>query len=285
MGQAEISRTIVFAAPRHTRAFFGARAAGNLGTGRPGRTEIIFKRSPRGARAGGIFKTAIDRHATAVTLNIFCKHSRIRQDIKDGRALRIETVIHDACDLGRGPLPGNFSELRARARDRNRRILKAGRAGQGCVLANPVFERIAHPAVDAAGRKAPATRFGGFRVRALAGASCRTPGAAAGITSTSLRALMTGLPGTPCPMTQAPCDLARLSRSGLITRRHHASTCDLASDRPNFAIFCTKAHDRVPGPPSAAGQPQAPSRLRAALRAIDQHIDQRLAHSRLPAAA
>jgi Transposase len=24
-------------------------------------------------------------------------------------------------------------------------------AGQGCVLANPVFERIAHPAIDAAG--------------------------------------------------------------------------------------------------------------------------------------
>src|SRR5579872_6840638 len=76
MRQVEISRTIVFAAPRHTRAFFEALVADNLDIGRPERTEIIFKRSPRGAKAGGTFKTAIDRHATAVTLNIFYKNSR-----------------------------------------------------------------------------------------------------------------------------------------------------------------------------------------------------------------
>jgi hypothetical protein len=35
----------------------------------------------------------------------------------------------------------------------------------------------------------------------------------------------------------------------------------------------------------AADQPQAPPELRATLRILDQHIDQRLAHARLPAAA
>jgi hypothetical protein len=200
MRQVEISRTIVFAAPRHTRAFFEALVADNLDIGRPERTEIIFKRSPRGAKARGTFKTAIDRHATAVTLNIFYKHSRIKQYMKDGRALRIETVVNDACDFGCGRLLGNFSDLQARARDCNRRMLETERAGQGCVLANPVFERIAHPTVDAAGRRASAMRFGDLRVQALAGALCSVLGAATGITNRSLRALMTGLTGTPYTM-------------------------------------------------------------------------------------
>ena len=129
MRQVEISRTLVFTAPRHTRAFFEALVADNLDIGRPERTEIVFKRSPRGAKAGGVFKTAIDRRATAVTLNIFYKHSRIKQYMKDGRALRIETVVNDACDFGCGRLLHNLDELQARARDCNRRLLHAERAG------------------------------------------------------------------------------------------------------------------------------------------------------------
>jgi hypothetical protein len=285
MRQVEFSRTIVFAAPRHTRAFFEALVADNLDIGRPERTEIIFKRSPRGPKARSVFKTAIDRNATVVTVNIFYRHSRIKQYMKDGRAMRIETVVNDAYDFGCGRLLHNFDELQARARHCNRRILEAERAGQGCILANPVFERIAYPTVNAAGRKAPAMRFGDFRVQALAGALCATLGAATGITNRSLRALMTGLLGTPYSMTQASYDLARLSRNGLITRRPHANTYDLTPDGLKFAIFYTKVHDRILAPLFTAAQPQAPPQLRTALRAIEQHIDQRLAQSRLPAAA
>ena len=285
MRQVEISRTIVFAAPRHTRAFFEALVADNLDIGRPERAEIIFKRSPRGAKARGTFKTAIDRHATAVTLNIFYKNSRIKQYMKDGRALRIETVVNDAYDFGCGRLLGNFSDLQARARDCNRRILETERAGQGCVLANPVFERIAHPTVDAEGRRASAMRFGDFRVQALAGALCSVLGAATGITNRSLRALMTGLTGTPYTMSQASYDLARLRRNGLISRRPHANTYDLTRDGLAFAIFCTKVHDRVLAPLFAAGQPQAPPPLRAALTSIQRHIDDRATAARLPMAA
>jgi hypothetical protein len=42
-------------------------------------------------------------------------------------------------------------------------------------------------------------RFGDFRVQALAGALCSVLGATTGITNRSLRALMTGLTGTPTP--------------------------------------------------------------------------------------
>jgi hypothetical protein len=52
-----------------------------------------------------------------------------------------------------------------------------------------------------------------------------------------------------------------------------------------FAIFYTKVHDRVLAPLFAAGQPQSPPQLRAALNVIEHHIDERLAAARLPAAA
>jgi hypothetical protein len=39
-----------------------------------------------------------------VVLNLFCKHSRIKQYLKDGRAMRIETVVNSPRDLGCAPL-------------------------------------------------------------------------------------------------------------------------------------------------------------------------------------
>ncbi len=139
--------------------------------------------------------------------------------------------------------------------------------------------------MSGAAQRATAMRFGDSRVQALAGALCVTLCAVTGITSRSLRALMTGLPGVPYSMAQASYDLARLRRNNLITRCPHASTYDLTADGLAFAIFYTKVHDRVLAPLFTTGQPQAPPQLRAALRTIEHHIDDRLAHSRLPAAA
>jgi predicted MarR family transcription regulator len=128
-------------------------------------------------------------------------------------------------------------------------------------------------------------RFGDSRVQALAGALCQTVGAVTGITNRSLRALMTGLLGTPYSMAQASYDLSRLARNQLITRRPHANTYDLTPDGLAFAIFYTKVHDRVLAPLFTAGQPPAPPQLREALRTIEHHIDARLAAARLPSAA
>jgi len=284
MAQVEVSRTIVFTAPRHARAFFDALVTDNLDLGRPDILEIIFDRQIRSTTEGQ-FKTKVITRGTEVTVNAFYKHSRIKQYLKDGRALRVETVINAPGDLGCQRRLHNLDELQARARAVNARLLQTERAGQGCVLANPVFERIAHPTVDAAGRRATAMRFGDSRVQALAGALCVTVGAVTGITNRSLRALMTGLLGAPYSMTQASYDLARLRRNGLITRRPHANTYDLTPDGLKFAVFYTKVHDRVLAPLFAAGQPQAPPQLRAALTTIQRHIDDRLASARLPMAA
>jgi hypothetical protein len=288
MAQVEVSRTIVFTQPRHARTFFEALVTDNLDLGRPDTVEIVFGRriiNGKQRATQGTFKTKVITRGTEVTINAFYRHSRIKQYLKDGRALRIETVINSPTDLRIGRRLHNLGELQEAGRAINTRLLHTERAGQGCILANPVFERIAHPTVDAAGRRATAMRFGDSRVQALAGALCQTVCAVTGITNRSLRALMTGLLGAPYSMSQASYDLARLARNGLITRRPHANTYDLTPDGLAFAIFYTKVHDRVLAPLFAAGQPQAPPALRAALTDIQHHIDNRLAAARLPMAA
>jgi len=284
MAQVEVSRTIVFTQPRYARAFFDALVTDNLDLGRPDTVEIIFDRQVR-SDTDGEFRTNVITRGTEVTVNAFYKHSRIKQYLKNGRALRVETVVNAPGDLGCQRRLHNLDELQARARAVNARVLQTERAGQACVLANPVFERIAHPSVDADGRRATAMRFGDSRVQALAGALCVTLCAVTGITNRSLRALMTGLLGVPYSMGQASYDLARPGRNGLIIRRPHASTYDLTADGLAFAVFYTKVHDRVLAPLFAVGQPQASPKLRSALRIIEQHIDERLAEARLPAAA
>jgi hypothetical protein len=289
MRQVEVSRTLVFDAPRRARAFFEALIADNLDIGRPANVEIIFNRHIR-RDTPGVFRTAIDRpvigpDSGGVVLNLFYKHSRIKQYLKDGRAMRIETVVNSPRDLRCNARLHNLDELQAKARTANHRILEAERAGQGTVLASPAFERIAHPSADADGRRTPALRFGDPRVMALAGALCTTLLAATGITNKSLRALMTGLLHAPYTPGQMTYDLRRLRMTGLIRRVEHTHRYVLTPDGTKIAVFYTKLHNRLLRPLLAADQPQAPPELRAALRAIDQHIDGYINRARLSPAA
>ncbi len=176
-----------------------------LDIGRPELIELIFKRGQRrGAKAKGEYKTKIVTYGTEVNVNAFYRHSRIKQYLKDARALRIETVINDPEDLGCRRRLVHLDELQTRARAVNTALLDTERVGQGCVLASPAFERIARPTLTEDGRRAPALRFGDPRVQALAGALCTSVLAVTGITNKSLRALMTGLlGGTYYSMNQA----------------------------------------------------------------------------------
>ena len=128
-------------------------------------------------------------------------------------------------------------------------------------------------------------RFGDSRVQALAGALCRQPVRRHRHHQQEPARPDDRTDRRPYPMTQASYDLARLARNGLITRRPHANTYDLTPDGLKFAIFYTKVHNRVLAPLFAASQPQAPPELRAALRTIDHHIDDRIAVTRLSTAA
>jgi hypothetical protein len=281
MRQVEFARTIVFDAPRHARGFFEALIADNLDLGRPHNVEIIFNRRIR-RDTPGTFRTAIDRRDNGgVVVNVFYKHSRVKQYLKDGRAMRIETVINAPRDVGCNARLPNLIELQAKARAINTRILDAERVGQGCVLASPAFERIAHPTVDAEGRRTPALRFGDPRVMALTGALCQTLLAATGFTNKSLRALITGLLGSDYRPGQMTYDLRRLRLAGLIRRLPHTNRYTLTGDGIRIAVAYTKIYNRLLIPLTAANQPQAPRELRHALHTLDQHVDDYIARARL----
>jgi hypothetical protein len=286
MRQVEVSRTLVFDAPRHARSFFEALVADNLDIGRPEQVEPVFtskhERRGRPRTQPLTFKTKVITRGVQVTVNAFYKHSRIKQYLKDGRALRIETVINSPDDLGCHRRLAHLDELQARARDVNRRLLDTERVGQGCVLASPAFERVALPTRGADGSRIAALRFGDPRVMALLGALCTTLNTVVGFTHRSLRAQVTAQLGTPYTRNKMSYDLARLRRNRIIQRLPHTNTYVLTADGQRVAIFYTKVHDRLLRPLLAADQPPAPPTLRNALRTIDTHVTQYVDAARLP---
>jgi hypothetical protein len=281
MRQVEVSRTIVFDAPRHGRAFFEALIGDNLDIGRPDSVEVIFARKVTAATPG-TFTTRVITRGVDVTVNAYYKRSRIKQYLKDGRALRVETVVNDTTDLGVKRRLEHLDLLQARARDVNRRVVDTERVGQGCVLASPAFERVARPSlVD--GRRAPALRFGDPRVMALVGALAIGVNVVAGFTNRSLRAQVSALLGADYTMGQASYDLRRLRLKGLIARLEHSNTYVLTPDGIKVAVFYTKVHDRLLRPLLAADRPPAPLPVRQALRTLDHAVQNYIDNARMAA--
>jgi hypothetical protein len=290
MRQIETSRTLVFDDNCHARAFFEALLCENMDLGRPENVELLFRRGQRGGRPAippphGGFKTKIDRYCDLVTLNVFYKNSRLKQYLKDGIALRIETVINSPKDLLCNRLLANLPELQAKARAINARLLETETAGQGIVLVSPVIERITRPTLTGEGRKAPALRFGDLRVQALAGAIAAMVFTVTGITSKTLRGLMTGLLHRPYSMNQASYDLTRLARNRLIQRVPGRNRYTLTRDGLLFAHIYTKVYDHILRPLMAPDRPNAPPELTAALDTLDQLIADHIADARVPTAA
>jgi hypothetical protein len=290
MRQIETSRTLVFDEDVHARAFFEALLCENMDLGRPENAELLFRRGERRGQpaippAGGGFRTTIDRYCHMVTINVFYKNSRVKQYLKDGVALRIETVVNSPDDLGVARRLHNLTELQARARAINDRLLHTETVGQGTALVSPVIERITRPTLTGEGRKAPALRFGDLRVQALAGATAAMLFTVTGITNRSLRALMTGLLHRPYSMNQASYDLSRLARNGLIARVPGRNRYTLTRDGLLFAHIYTKVYDHVLRPLMAPDRPNAPPELAAALDTLDQLVAGHIAKARVPTAA
>jgi hypothetical protein len=281
MRQVEVSRTIVFDAPRHARAFFEALLVDNLDVGRPQEMQIVFGRTVRTAPAEG-YRTRLLRSGDQVTLNAYFRHSRVKSYLKEGRAFRIETVINDPGDLGIARRVEHLDKIFDRGRDVNRRMVDTFRVGQGCVLASPAFERVARPTITD-GRRAPALRFGDPRVMALVGALCAHVLAVGGFTNRSLRARVTALLGADYSQAQMSYDLRRLRLKGLIRRLEHSNTYLLTTDGLRVAVFYVKVHDRLLRPLIAADRPPAPLPVRQALRVIERHVDDYIATARMAA--
>jgi hypothetical protein len=89
MRQIEVSRTLVFDAPRRARSFFEALVVDNLDLGRHDSVELIFtgrnERRGRPPKITPVYKTKIVTRGTEVSVNAFYK-AFARQTVFEGRA-------------------------------------------------------------------------------------------------------------------------------------------------------------------------------------------------------
>jgi len=283
MRQVEVSRTIVFDQPRRGRAFFESVVADNIGIGRPSEVRVIFGRQIR-SNTKGTFRTRVVTRGVDVCMDINYRDSRIKQYLKEGRALRIETVVNSPDDLGCQRRLRNLDELQAKARAANARLLAVQKASQNCAIATSLFDHVAQPSTWE-GQRVSALRFGDPRVMALAAALCVLVHTVVGFTNRSLCAQVKSLLDGPYTSTQTTYDLRRLRLKGLIRRLPGTNRYLLTPDGVRVAAFYTKVHHRLLEPLLAADQPPAPIELRRALRVIDHAVDDYITHARIRPAA
>jgi hypothetical protein len=283
MRQVEVSRTLVFDDPRRARAFFEALVADNIGIGRPHQVAMVFAR-PLRRPTKHPYRTRVFGPGTEVKIDFTYKHSRVKQYLKEGRALRIETVINKPSDLDVLARLEHLPELVAKARQVNARLLMIERAGQGCAIGSALFERI-HQPYTREGQRTGALRFGDSRAMALTGALCCGVHAVTGFTNQSLRGLVAGLLGHDYNTNQMSYDLRRLRLHGIIERVPRTHTYRLTPDGIRVAVFYTKLHRRLLGPLLDADQPPAPIEVRRALATIDHTINDYITNARLGTAA
>jgi hypothetical protein len=283
MRQVEVSRTLVFDDPRRARAFFESLVADNVGIGRPHEVAMVFAR-PLRRPTKHPYRARIFSPGTEVKMDFAYKHSRVKQYLKEGRALRIETVINKPADIGILARLEHLPELIAKARQVNGRLLMIERAGQGCAIGSALFERI-HQPYAREGQRTGAFRFGDSRAMALTGALCCMVHAVAGFTNHSLRGLVAGLLGTDYSTNQMTYDLRRLRLHGLIERVPHTNTYTLTAEGLRVAVFYTKLHRRLLAPLLDADSPPADPKVRAALATLQRAVDEVVTSARLGAAA
>lgn len=285
MRQVEVSKTLVFDDPRRARSFFESVVADNIDIGRPERVNAVFGITRGAPRTKHAHQTRVFTPGCDVHIDFRFKHSRVKQYLKEGRALRIETVINKPADLAILARLEHLPELVAKARAVNDRLLAVERAGQGCAIGSALFERIHQPYIRE-GQRTGALRFGDPRAMALTGALCAYVHVVAGFTNHSLRGLVAGLLERDYTANQMSYDLRRLRVHGLIKRIPRTHRYVLTPDGVRVAVFYNKVHARVLRPLIAAPDlPPAPVELRRALVTIDRIIADYADNARLTPAA
>ena len=229
-------------------------------------------------------QTRVFSPGTDVKIDFTFKHSRVKQYLKEGRALRIETVVNKPSDIGILARLEHLPELIGRARAINARVLIIERAGQGCAIGSALFERI-HQPYAWEGQRTGAFRFGDQRAMALAGSLCLLIHAVTGFTNKSLRGQVAGLLGRDYSSSQMSYDLRRLRLHGLIQRAAGTNTYQLTPEGLRVALFYTNLQARLLQPLLESDKPPAPLEMRRALNTIERLLGDYLANARLGVAA
>jgi len=285
MNQIEFSKTLVLDRPARARAFFEHVISDNVGLGRPSEVELVFSRRVQ-KNTPGLFRTRVVTEGVDPRISIYYKGSRVKEYLKEGRAIRIETVINNPTDIGCKRRICHLGTLGAICRDVNRRILSVQRVVSAPSLSTSLFERVALPD-GRAGHRTVALRYGDPRPMALMAALTLCLHHVAGFTNKSLRPLVATLLGTTYTSSQMSYDLWRLKGKGLIERIAETHTYVLTPDGARAATFYTKTFRSIVDPLFAAIAPDAGPRpdpdLRRALRIIDHTITRQAQEVRIAA--
>ena len=276
------------ARPAQVREWFELLLSDQLALGRPDHVQIVFARKIT-SRTPGRFRTRIINDGVEPQLQAHYKHSKVKQYLKEGRALRTETTINDPNDFGVGRTLNaeNWLALTRIGHQTNERLLAAQLAACDCAPDSTTLHQVVSPSTHD-GLKAPALRFGEQRVMALLSCLCSYHHLFAGLTNRSLRELVAAIiPGYNA--RQMTYDLRRLRRKGLIRRVEHSQRYELTDHGRKIAVFFTKTYTRIVNPTLSELDPALPhdiaerSPLARAYRAFERALDARIADAHLTA--
>jgi len=228
----------------------------NLDLGRPDQVQLIFARRVNRITPGR-FRTQVLTQGVTPSLHVDCKHTRIKQYHKEGRALRTETTINNTYDFNIGRRLVNLPALRQIGFAANRRLLNLQRLSNDCMLAEATFESIDRP-VSSNGQRAPGLRFADPKVHHLLHALLLFRLLPDGFRSADLRHHLTDLRGCLANTLGSGAvtyQLRRLRLHGMIERRPHTNRYQVTDLSWRAALFFTRTYNRLLRPNLAAVLP------------------------------
>ena len=287
--QIEFSDTRVFDRAPAGRAWFEATIREHLDLGRPDQVALVFSRRTS-AKTPGRFATRVITRGVDPSILIYYRASKIKQYLKESKALRTETTINDTHDLGVGRLVNaeNFSALKAAAQAANAALVELERAADTCAPDPDTLRRVVLPSVEN-GAAAPGLRFGDPRVVALLASLMCFTHVVSGFTNASLRVLVEGFLGHPYTSRQMTYDLRRLARKGFIAREAGTHRYRLTPEGRRLGMFFAKTYCRIVSPALAHLDPGLPPEVRSrspiakAWHGLDRALDDLVSQSGIAA--
>ena len=256
--QAGFSLTQVLDAPVTGRIFFEQVIRDNLDIGQPDQVGLIFARRiiRKGPRATpGRFRTRVITGGVVPTLHVDCKHSKIKQYHKEGKALRTETTINDARDFGIGKRLDNLPALRAAGFRATRRLLDAGKLSHDPADGQAAIRHITRPVITEAGTRVAGLRLADPRAHALLAALCVFRLLPRGFANRDLRPILAQILGVPAETItpgKMTYDLRRLRQHGLIERIPRTFRYQVTGTGIAQALFLTRCCPSLKIPMKAA---------------------------------
>lgn len=262
MRQFEVSDTRVFDRPAAGRAFFEGLIRDHLDIGRPEQIVLVFDRKLT-RRTPGKFSTKVVTKGVDPQISCTYRSSRIKQYLKEGRALRTETVICNTRDfgIGRRVNTDNWKALRAVGDGANQRLCDAQAQDAAPAPDVVTLAQVTRPTKTSDGLHAPALCFGDPRVMALLAALVGFSHVLVGFQNRQLVGLVGALLSQPYGHRQATYDLRRLRRKGLISRLPQSQRYQLTPRGRAVAVLFLKAHGRILSPGLALLNPSLPPEL------------------------